>query len=51
MTIGDKIRDEKLQYDIKGESAKIPSLSSGKIDKYEFLTGEEILPFDQSRII
>ena len=51
MTIDDKIRDEKLQYDINREAAKISALSSGKIDKYEFLTGEEILPFDQSRII
>ena len=50
MTIDDKIRDEKLQYDINREAAKISALSSGKIDKYEFLKGEEILPFDQSRI-
>ena len=47
----DKIRDEKLQYDIKWEAEKISALSSGKIDKYEFLAGEEILPLDQSRII
>ena len=26
-------------------------MSSGKIDKYEYLTGEDILPSDQSRII
>ena len=51
MTINDKIKDEKLQYDINREAAKISILSSGKIDKYEYLTGEEILPFDQSRII
>ena len=51
MTIDDKIKDEKLQYDIKGEAAKISALSSDKIDKYEYLTGEEILPSDQSRII
>ena len=51
MTIDDKIRDEKLQYDINREAAKISALSSGKIDKYEYLTGEEILPSDQSRII
>ena len=43
MTIDDKMRDEKLQYDINREAAKIPALSSGKIDKYEFLAGEEIL--------
>ena len=51
MTIDDKIRDEKLQYDINREAAKISALSSGKIDKYEYLTGEEILPSDQSRIM
>ena len=51
MTIDDKIKDEKLQYDINREAAKISALSSGKIDKYEYLTGEEILPSDQSRII
>ena len=39
MTIEDKIRDKKLQYDINREAAKILALSSGKIDKYEFLTG------------
>ena len=51
MTIDDKIRDEKLQYNINREVAKISALSSGKIDKYEFLTGEEILPSDQRRVI
>ena len=42
-------RDEKLQYDINRKAAKI--LSSGKINKYEYLTGEEVLLSDQSRII
>ena len=51
MTINDKIRYEKIQYDINREAAKISALSSGKIDKYEYHTGEEILPSDQSRII
>ena len=51
MTIEDQIRDEKLQYDINRESAKVSSLSSGKIDKYEYLTGEEILPSNQLQII
>ena len=51
MAINDKIIDEKLQYDINREAAKISALSSGRIDKYEYLTGEEILPSDQSRII
>ena len=46
MTIGDKIRDEKLQYDINREAAKISPLSSGKIDKHEYLTDEEMLPSD-----
>ena len=47
MTIDDKIEDEKLQNDINREAVKI----SGKIDKYEFLTGEEILPSEQRRVI
>ena len=51
MTIDDKIRDEKLQYDINKEAAKISALLSGKIDKYEYLTGEEILHSDQRRVI
>ena len=51
MTIDDNIRDEKLQYDINRAAAKISVLSSGKIDKYEYLTGEEMLPPQQLRII
>ena len=51
MTINDQIRDEKLQYDINREAAKISALSSGKIHKYEYLTGEDILPSDQQKII
>ena len=51
MTINDKIRDEKLQYDINREAAKISALSSGKIHKYEYLTGEDILPSNQQQII
>ena len=51
MTIEDQIRDEKLKYDINREAAKISALSSGKIDKYEYLTGEEILPSNQQQII
>ena len=51
MTIEDQIREEKLQYDINREAAKISALSSGKIDKYEYLTGEEILPSTQQQII
>ena len=47
MTTDDKIKDKKLQFDINREAAKISALSSGKIDQYEFLTGEEILPPDQ----
>ena len=51
MTIEDQIKDEKLQYDINREAAKISALSSGKLDKYEYLTGEEILPSNQQEII
>ena len=51
MTIEDLMKDEKLQYDINREAAKISALSSGKIDKYEYLTGEKILPSNQQQII
>ena len=47
MTIDNKIRDEKLQYDINREAAKISALPSGKIDKYEYLTGKARLPSNQ----
>ena len=46
-----KIKDEKLQHDINREAAKISALTSGKLDKYEYLTGEEILPSNQQQII
>ena len=51
MIIDDQIRDEKLQYDINREAAEISVLSSGKIDKYEYLTGKEILPSNQQQIV
>ena len=51
MTINDQIRDEKLQYDINREAAKISALSSGEICKYENLTGEDILPSNQQQMI
>ena len=51
MTIEDQIKDEKLQYDINREAATISALSSGKLDKYEYLTDEEILPSNQQQII
>ena len=44
MTISDEIRDEKLQYDINRKAAEISASSSGKINKYEYLSGKEILP-------
>ena len=51
MVIDDKIKDEKLQYGINRETAKISALPSGKIDKYEYPTSKEILPSDQNRTI
>ena len=51
MTINDQIRDEKLQYDINREAAKISASSSGKIHEYEYLTGQDILPYNQQQII
>ena len=51
MTINNQIRVEKLKYDINRKAAEISALSSGKIDKYEYLTGKEILPSNQKQII
>ena len=51
MTIEKQITDEKLQYDINREAAKISALSSCKICKYEYLAGEEMLPSNQQQII
>ena len=51
MTINDQIKDEKLQYDINREAVKISALSSEKLHKYEYLTGEDILPSNQQQII
>ena len=51
MIIDVKIRDQKFQHDINGEAAKISALSSEKIGKYEYFTGEEILPSTQRQII
>ena len=52
MTLNDQIKDEKLQYNINREATKISALSSGKLHKYECLTGEDlILPSIQQQII
>ena len=51
MTINDQIKDEKLQHDINREAAKISALSSGKLHKYQYLTGEDVLPSNQQQIV
>ena len=51
MTINGQIKDEKLQNNINREAAKISALSSGKLHKYEYLTGEGILPSNQQQMI
>ena len=51
MTINDQIKDEKLQYHINREAAKISALSSGKLHKYEYLTGEDLLSSNQQQTI
>ena len=51
MIIDDQIRDEKLQFNINREAAKISALSSDKIDKYEYITGDEISPSNHQQII
>ena len=51
MTLNDQIKDEKLQYNINREAAKTSALLSGKLHKYEYLTGEDILPSNQQQIL
>ena len=51
MAFNDQIRDKKLQYDINRKAAEISGISSGKIDKYEYLNGKEILPSNQQQIL
>ena len=51
MTLDDKNIYEKLQHDINRKTGKITALLSWKIDKYRYLTGEEILPSNQREII
>ena len=51
MITDDQIRNENLQYDINRKAAKISALSLNKLSKYEYLTGEEVLPSNQQRII
>ena len=51
MTVDDQVEDEKLQYDINRGAAKVSTWSAGKINKYEYLTDEEILPSNQKQII
>ena len=50
MTTDDQIEDEKLQYDINRETAKTSVISSGKNEKYKYLTGEETLSSNQKQI-
>ena len=51
MTIDNQIRDEKLQYDINIDTAKIAALSSKAFDKHEYLTGEKMLPSGQKQMV
>ena len=51
MTTENQIRDEKLQYDINREAAKISALSSVKTDTYKYITGDEIVPSNQRQMI
>ena len=51
MAINDQIRDENIQYGTDRKTTEISVLSSGKIDKYEYPTGKEILPSNQQQIM
>ena len=50
-TFNNQTKDEKLQYNINRKAPKISALSSSKLHKYEYLTGEDILPSNQQQII
>ena len=43
-TIDTKIKQKKAQYNLDRQTAKISTLSSGKVVKWEFLAGQDILP-------
>ena len=51
MTVNDQVREEKLQYDINRKAAKTSALSSENFRKYQYLTGEDILPSNHQQII
>ena len=51
MAIDYQIKNEKVQYSINREAEKLSALSSGKIEKYKYLTCKEILPSNQKQII
>ena len=51
MTTDNQIKYERLQYNVNREMPKISALSSGKFNKYEYFTGEEILPYNKQKII
>ena len=40
--LDNKIRSNQVQYDLDRSNAKISALSSGELDKYEYLTGEDL---------
>ena len=50
MTTQNNIKEEQLQFDINRKEPNISGWLSGKIDKYEYLTGKETLPCNQTQI-
>ena len=40
--LDDKIKASKARYDLDREAAKISALSCGELEKYEYLTGEDL---------
>ena len=46
-----RLKIKKLQYDINREASKMLPLSSRKIDTYEYLTGEKVLPSNKQQMI
>ena len=43
-TVDNKIEQNKAQYDLDRQNAKVSASSSANVTKYEFLTGKDVLP-------
>ena len=42
--VNNKIEQNKAQYDLDRQTAKVSAFLSGNVSKHEFLTGKDVLP-------